>query len=137
MKMLGRWLLTSLTILAVPYLVSGVHVEGFGTALVAAVLLGILNVTVKPVLILFTLPFTLVTLGLFLLVVNALVFQLLGALLPGLHVDSFGSAFLAALVVSLVSWLLNLSVKQENGRRIVVVQQDTRREGGRKVRDLN
>jgi putative membrane protein len=136
MKMLGRWLLTSLTILAVPYLVSGVHVEGFGTALVAAILLGILNVTVKPVLILFTLPFTLVTLGLFLLVVNALVFQLLGALLPGLHVDSFGSAFLAALVVSAVSWLLQVTVKRENGRRIVVVQ-DHRQEGSRKVRDLN
>ena len=103
MNWFGRLLLTSLTILAVPYVVSGVQVDGFGTALLAAFLLGILNVTVKPILILFTLPLTLVTLGFFLLVVNAIVFQVLGGLLPGLHFDSFGAAFLAALMVSIVS----------------------------------
>ena len=137
MRLLGRWLLTSLAILIVPYFVGGVQVNGLGTALVAAFLLGILNVTVKPLLILFTLPLTLVTFGFFLLVVNALVFQLAGSLLPGLHVASFGSAFLASLVVSLVSWLLNLSSRQEGGRRVFVVHGAAPSDPNRRTRDIN
>lgn len=137
MKLLGRWLLTSLAILVVPYFVGGVQVDGLGTALIAAFVLGILNVTVKPLLILFTLPLTLVTFGFFLLVVNALVFQLAGSLLPGLHVASFGSAFLASLVVSLVSWLLNLSTRKEDGRRVFVVQGNGPAESARRTRDIN
>lgn len=135
MKWLGRLLLTSLTILAVPYFVSGVQVDGIATALLAALLLGVLNVTLKPILILFTLPLTLVTFGLFLLVVNALVFQFAAGLLPGLHVASFGSAFLASLVVSVVSWLLQLSVRKEGNRNVFVVSDVG--PDGRKVRDIN
>lgn len=140
MKRIVRWTLSTLTILAVPYLVSGVTVDGFGTALLAALLLGLLNVTLKPLLILLTLPLTLFTLGFFLLIVNALVFQFAGAILPGLHVDSFGSAFLAALFVSIMNWLLNLSIKEQNGRRIVFVHADRSSrvaDPERKTRDLN
>ncbi len=135
MKWLGRLLLTSLTILAVPYIVSGVQVDGIGTALLAAFLLGILNVTLKPLLILLTLPLTLLTLGFFLLIVNALVFQFAAGLLPGLHVASFGSAFLASLMVSFVSWLLQLSVKKEGNRNVFVVSDVG--SDGRRVRDIN
>lgn len=143
MRLLGRWLLTTLTILAVPYLVGGVEVDGFGTALLAAALLGVLNLTVKPLLILFTLPLTLLTLGLFLLVINALVFQMAGAILPGLRVASFGSAFLASLVVTFVSWVMNLSVERRLGKRILVVRRWDRMpppDGGgpgRPYRDVN
>jgi putative membrane protein len=136
MKWLGRLLVTSLTILSVPYFVSGVQVDGVGTALLAALVLGILNVTLKPILILLTLPFTLVTLGLFLLVVNAIVFQFAAGLLPGLHVASFGSAFLAALLVSLVSWILQINVRKEGNRRVFVVR-DTPTGSSRKIRDIN
>lgn len=136
MKWLARLLLTSLTILAVPYFVSGVQVDGIGTALLAAFILGVLNVTLKPLLILFTLPLTLLSFGLFLFVVNALVFQFAAGLLPGLHVASFGSAFLASLLVSLVSWLLQVSVRKD-GNRSVLVMRDARSDSGRKVRDIN
>ncbi len=136
MKWLGRWLVTSLTILAVPYLVSGVQVDGMPTALLAAFLLGILNVTLKPILVLFTLPLTLLSFGFFLLVVNALVFQFAAGLLPGLHVSSFGAAFQAALVVTLVSWVLQLSVRREDGRRVYAVS-DSPAGSGRRTRDIN
>jgi putative membrane protein len=124
MKLLYRWLVTSLTIFAVPYLVSGVHVESFGAALAAAAILGILNILVKPVLILLTLPLTVFTLGFFLLVINALMFQLAGKLISGLAVANFGSAFLGALVVSLVSWIMHMSLGNRNGKRVVMVNQD-------------
>lgn len=139
MRRIVRWLLSTLTILAVPYLVSGVEVDGFGTALLAALLLGLLNVTLKPILILLTLPLTLFTLGFFLLIVNAIVFEFAGAILPGLHVANFGSAFLAALFVSLVNWILNLSIQSRDGRRVILVHTDRtqRSSGERPFRDLN
>lgn len=138
MNWFARLVLTSLTILAVPYVVSGVQVDGFGTALLAAALLGFLNVTVKPLLILFTLPLTLLSFGFFLLIVNALVFEILGGLLPGLHVDSFGSAFLAALMVSIVSWALQINRKEQGGKRVFVVHgAPPPPSGERRTRDLN
>jgi putative membrane protein len=122
-----RWLVATLTILMIPKLVSGVHVDSLSTAVAAAAVLGILNVLVKPVLILLTLPLTILTLGFFLLIINALVFQWAGALVAGFQVDSFGSALLAALIVSIVSWLLNASVVRKGGRRVIVVRRDTDR----------
>src|SRR4051812_35712399 len=99
-----RWLVTSLGILMIPSLVSGVQVRDFGTALAAAAVLGILNTLVKPILIFFTLPLTFLTLGFFLLVINAFIFQFAGTLVSGLSVASFGSAFFASIIVSVVSW---------------------------------
>lgn len=122
---LWRWLVTSITILMLPSLLSGVHVEGLGSAIAAAALIGVLNVLVKPILILLTLPLTLITLGFFLLVINAIVFQMAGALVGGITVESFGYAFLAALIVSLVSWITNLSFRrEESGRRVVYVRHE-------------
>ena len=70
-----RWLITTLAILAVPYLISGVRVESFGSAMLTAAILGILNALVRPILIILTLPLTILTLGLFILVINALLFH--------------------------------------------------------------
>ncbi len=106
-KFLFRWVATSLTILMIPSFVSGVAVTDFGTALAAAAVLGILNTLVKPVLIFLTLPLTFLTLGLFLLVINALVFELAAALVGGMYVASFWSALGASLIVSVVSWAIN------------------------------
>lgn len=136
MLLLAQWLITSLTILAVPYLVPGVSVDSFGAALAAAALLGIFNVLVKPILFVLTLPITLLTLGIFYLVLNALMFYWVSLLVGGVHVESFGSAFLAGLCVSFVSWVFNVSFKRENGSRMIVVRQFGTG-GSNKTRDLN
>lgn len=135
MYLLMQWLVTSLTIMMIPYLLSGVHVNGFGAALAAAAVLGILNVLVKPILFVLTLPITVFTLGLFYFVLNAVLFKWAGALVSGFRVDSFGAAFLASLIVSLVSWIFSVSFKRKNGQsgRVVVVRQTA----SERVRDLN
>lgn len=117
-----RWVITTLAVVIVPYLVSGVTVEGASTAILAGAILGILNACVRPVLILLTLPLSIVTLGLFLLVINALMFQLAGAVVPGLKVASFWSAFFAAIIVSIVSWIANWVIAGGAGERTVVVR---------------
>jgi putative membrane protein len=94
---LGLWLATEW--------LSGLYVDRPTTLLVAALLLGIVNALVRPLVILLTLPFMLVTLGLFLLVINAAMLGLVAALLPGMQVAGFWTAFWAALIVSVVSWI--------------------------------
>ncbi len=108
MRLVFKWLVLSFTILALPELVPGVRVAGFPTALAAAAVLSILNVLVKPLFILLTLPLTVITLGLFLLVVNGLMFQFASGLVSGMEVESFGSALFCSLIVSCVSWVMQL-----------------------------
>jgi putative membrane protein len=86
--------------------VPGIRAEGLAAILIAALVLGLVNTIIRPILLVVTLPITLVTLGIFLLVLNAFCFWLTAALVPGLAVDSFLPAFLGAIVVSVVSWLL-------------------------------
>ena len=100
MKLITKWLLSAAALLAVAYLYEGVVVTSFGAALLAAALLGALNLVLRPILILLTLPVTLLTLGLFLFVVNALVFWAAAGLLSGLDVRSFGAALLGSLIYS-------------------------------------
>ena len=103
--------------------VQGLYIDAPMTLVVAAVLLGIVNAFIRPLLILLTLPFTVVTLGLFLLVVNAAMLALVAALLPGMHVAGFWAAFWAALVVSVVSWIGSM-VFGPKGRIEVRVHRD-------------
>lgn len=107
---LVSWIVTTLAILVVTHVIPGVRVSSLGTAVVAAAILGILNALVRPILVLLTLPLTIVTLGLFLFVINALMFQLAGALVSGFHVDSFWSALLGSLIVSIISYIV-LSIR--------------------------
>lgn len=107
MELLLVWLLNAVALLVVAYILPGITVASFGSALIAALVLGLLNTLVKPVLILLTLPITIVTLGLFLLVLNALVFWFAGSVLKGFHVNGFWWALLGALVYSVVSGLLS------------------------------
>jgi putative membrane protein len=100
MKLITQWLLSAAALLAVAYLYEGVVVTSFGAALLAAALLGALNLVLRPILILLTLPVTLLTLGLFLFVVNALAFWAAAGLLSGLDVRSFGAALLGSLIYS-------------------------------------
>ena len=100
MKLITQWLLSAAALLAVAYLYEGVVVTSFGAALLAAALLGALNLVLRPILILLTLPVTLLTMGLFLFVVNALIFWAAAGLLTGLDVRSFGAALLGSLIYS-------------------------------------
>lgn len=121
-NLLLRWLVTSLSILTLPHLLSAVHVSGLGAALGAAAVIGLLNFLVRPVMILLTFPLTVLTLGFFILIINALIFQFTSGLVSGLQVDSFGAAFLSAVFVSLVSWAMNLSVAVRDGKRTLIIK---------------
>lgn len=107
MLLLITWLINALALLALPYLMHTVTVSDFGTALVAALFLGLVNTLIKPVLVLLTLPVTVVSMGLFILVINAFLFWLVAQVVEGFHVASFGSAFLAAILYSIISWALS------------------------------
>ena len=103
-KLLIVWLINALALLALPYVVPSVQVNGFMTALVAALVLGLVNSLIRPVLVLLTLPVTIVTLGLFIFVINGLLFWLVASFIDGFHVAGFGSAVLGAIVYALISW---------------------------------
>ena len=102
-----RVLITGLGLWLAATIVPGITVAGWKSLLAAAIVLGIVNAIVRPVLIVLTLPITLVTLGLFLLVVNGLSFALAAALVPGFHVASLGGAILGSLVVGVTGWFAN------------------------------
>ncbi len=102
MKLILKWLLSAAALLAVAYLYSGVVVTSFTGALIAAAVLGALNMVVRPILVLLTLPVTLVTLGLFLFVVNALMFWAAASLVSGLNVSGFGAALIGSLIYSVL-----------------------------------
>lgn len=105
-RFLAHLLLTAALLLLVANLVRGVKVSGWGPALLGAIVLGLVNAFVRPVMILLTLPLTILTFGLFLLVVNALVLWLVAALVPGIQVRGFGAAFFGSLLLT----LLNLGI---------------------------
>lgn len=98
--------LTALALIVVANLVGGVQVGGFFSALIAALILGLVNAVVRPVMILLTLPLTIVTLGLFLFVVNALMFWLAAALVPGFYITGFGAALLGSLLLTVLNILI-------------------------------
>ena len=110
MKLLVVWLLNALALLAVAYLMPSIEVSGFGGALIAAAVIGLVNMLIRPLLVLFTLPITLLTLGLFILVINGLLFFGVGALLEGFEVQGLWSGMLGALLYSLISWALTALV---------------------------
>jgi putative membrane protein len=107
MRIILNWFIQAVAIIIVAYLLPGVTVASFWTALILAVVLGAINTFVKPILVLLTLPLTIVTLGLFILVLNALLIMLAGAIVPGFLVSGFLSAFLFAIVLSIVSAVLH------------------------------
>lgn len=107
MNFLVRLILSALAVIIVSYLLPGVYVDGFLVALVLALVLSLLNFIVKPILIIFTIPLTVLTLGLFLLVINALIILLADALVPGFVVDGFWWALLFSLLLSLTNALLS------------------------------
>lgn len=110
MKFLIVWLLNALALLAVAYLLPSIHVAGLTSALVAAAAIGLVNIFIRPILVLLTLPVTIVTLGLFILVINGLLFFFVGHLLQGFAVNSLFAGIVGALLYSLISWALSALV---------------------------
>jgi putative membrane protein len=106
-RFLVRLLLNGFAIVVAAWCVPGVRLAGPAAAIFAGILLGFVNALIRPILILLTLPFTLLTLGLFIFIVNAICFALTAALVPGFDLSGFSAAFFGALVVTIVSWLLS------------------------------
>jgi len=107
MRLILLWILNAVALLAVAYVLPSIHVASFGAALLAALVLGLVNTVLRPLLFLLTLPVTLLTLGLFIFVVNGLMFWLAGSLLEGFVVSGFWPAVFGALLYSVVSWALS------------------------------
>ncbi|AGU52418.1 hypothetical protein VAPA_1c53660 [Variovorax paradoxus B4] len=110
MRIIIKWLLSAVALLAVAYLYSGVQVSSFGSALIAAAVIGLLNMIVRPVLVVLTLPVTIVTLGLFLFVINALLFWAASGLLTGFHVSGFVAALIGSLIYSLLGLVIEAAL---------------------------
>jgi putative membrane protein len=110
MKLIIKWLLSAVALLVVAYIYSGVQVVGFGSALIAAAVIGLLNAVVRPILVVLTLPVTIVTLGLFLFVINALMFWSASGLLGGFHVSGFGAALLGSLIYSALGLVIDAAL---------------------------
>jgi putative membrane protein len=112
MKLLIIWMLNALALIAVANFVPGIRVEGFVAALIAAFLLGLVNALIRPILLLLTLPVTLLTLGLFIFVINGMLFWLVGSVLRGFIVDSFWHGVLGAVLYSVFTWALAAAASQ-------------------------
>ena len=106
-RLLLLWVINAVALLALPYVFSGIHVASFTNAMVAALVLGLINALIRPIVILLTLPATILTLGLFIFVINGLLFWFVGSLDLGFTVDGFWTAVLGAVVYSVISWVLS------------------------------
>ncbi|MFA4942521.1 MAG: phage holin family protein [Patescibacteria group bacterium] len=111
MKLLIRLLLNVIALLVSPYLIAGVDVANFYTAIIAAIILGLVNAILRPILVILTLPINILTLGLFTLVINSLLVLFVASFVKGFAVIGFWPAFFLSLFLWLVSWLTNLMLK--------------------------
>ena len=111
--LLLRWLILTLAILAAAYLIEGITVTSFWSALLAAALLGILNVFFRPILLLLTLPINILSFGLFTFVINALMLMMASGVIAGLQVGGFGAALLGSLIISVVNWVLTSFINDQ------------------------
>jgi putative membrane protein len=128
MGLLIRLVVNALAILAAAYIVPGIEVAGGLSLLAAALVLGLINAVVRPILLFLTLPFTLVTLGLFIFLLNAFCLWLTSWLVKGFEVHGFWAAVLGAMIVSVVSWLVNVFLSDRG--KVVVIARRERRPGG-------
>jgi putative membrane protein len=121
---LVRMLITAISLWLAALVVPGMHLVGFGTVLGAALVLGIVNAFVRPIVILLTLPLTILTLGLFLLVVNAMMLGLVSAMFSGFSISGFWSAVFGAIFVSFFSWLASAFIGPSGRYEVMVVRRD-------------
>ena len=116
MKIIVRWLLLAAALLLVAYLYPGVTITSFASAMIAAFVIGVFNTLLRPLLVLLTLPVTLITLGLFLFVINALMFWSASGLLSGFNVAGFGAALIGSVIYSLCGMVIDVAMERLFGR---------------------
>jgi putative membrane protein len=112
MKLLAKWLLNAAALLAVAHLYTGVQVKSFSAALIAALVIGLFNAVLRPILVLLTLPVTIVSLGLFLFVINALLFWAAAGMLDGFHVQGFAAALIGSVLYTAAGMVINLALER-------------------------
>ena len=113
---LFRWAITTVAVMVAAAVIRGIHYDSVGALIGAALLLGILNAFLRPVLLLLMAPLIILTLGIFIFVVNGLMLLLVNEFISGFHVDGFGSAFWGAILISIVSWILSAFFRGSDGR---------------------
>jgi putative membrane protein len=111
-----RWAITTIAVMVASSIIHGIRYDSVGALIGAALLLGILNAFLRPILLILSVPLILLTLGLFILIVNGLMLLLVPSIVIGFHVDTFGSAFWGAIVISIVSWILSAFFRGSDGR---------------------
>jgi putative membrane protein len=116
MKLILSWVINTAALLALPYLMTSVTFDSIGTAILSAAVLALVNTLLRPLLVLLTLPVTVLSMGLFILVINGLMFWLVAYWIEGFHVASFWSAIGAALLYSIISWALSTLLLKNNER---------------------
>jgi len=122
-----RWIILTVSIIAAAYAIEGIQMSSFFAAFFAAAVLGILNAVLRPILILLTLPINILSLGLFTFIINAFLLKMVSGVIPGFDIQGFWPAILGALIISIVSWLLNSLI----GERGQVEFIDLRKRGDR------
>jgi putative membrane protein len=122
-----RWSVNLLALMIAGSVISGIRIQSIGMGIVAAGILGIVNAVIRPLVLLLTLPINLVTLGLFTFVINAAMLKLVADVVPGFVVESFGAAFLGALLISFISWVLNVFVSGDG--RMVIIRKSRKDDG--------
>ena len=130
---LTRWLVTTIAVAVAERLLDGIYADGWMALIVAALLLGVINAVIRPVFLLLSLPFILVTLGFFILVVNALMLWIVGKLVAGFHVDGFWTAFFGAIIIGIVNWALSAVFKGSDGQYHVMTHRSDIRTGMKQV----
>jgi putative membrane protein len=111
LKLLAKWVLSAAALLLVAYIYSGVEVKTFGAAMIAALVIGLLNTIVRPILVVLTLPVTVVTLGLFLFIINALMFWAAASVLDGFHVQGFVAALIGSLIYTVLGMVIESALE--------------------------
>jgi putative membrane protein len=129
-----RWMVTTISVVFAAAIIRGIRYDTTGALILASLLLGILNAFVRPILLILSAPLILLTLGLFIFVVNALMLYWVPGLVSGFHVDSFGSAFWGAILISIISWVLSAFFRGSDGRvHVLTHHRQIRRVSGRVI----
>ena len=115
MELIAKWFISALSLLASEHLIEGISIESFYTALVIAFFLGLVNAVIRPILVVLTLPVTMLTLGLFIFVINGFLFWFLSTFIKGFDVDGLMPAIMGAIVVSVFSWIGNKFIVKDGG----------------------
>jgi putative membrane protein len=115
MRLLLLWILNAIALLAVTWVLPSIQLSGFGSALIAALGLGMVNTLLRPVLAFLTFPITVLTLGIFYLLLNGFLFWLASAFIPGFHVDGFSAALVGAILYGLIAWALSALIPNPKG----------------------